>query len=616
MNTCSETESLDTNAEPETSTASCSSCFEVFDLELLYRCSTCNSKNEDEEQNNQTNYCCESCITSHIRRKHEVVDKRGYSPAICDTHKKLSALYCNECESVLCHSCIMDHSGHTYQSLSQKSSKVRKNIFEYLNKIEEKSKPLKHLETLSEDSSKKVGDFRSSLRDENLVETLKSMYNGVIESNLASWIEIVDEIKMREVSEKTDGDATEKYTSDVSIDSSSHGSHSYLSNASADEKFQTLIHSEAFRDHIKEVTDGVNKSTESLKKMLSMSDGNCITHFNANETVIKASVEDCEEELGKHACLEWSAEAEDYIRNSISDALRSLKLCLIQSISVEIVKLYDKTSIRAVVTKHDSLNLSDSSASSESGNDYRYLSPVLSSSFEEENFCLRVLKDAKRRLSTTFLESLYFPSSEVSFVLKIIENGAVVALCTTSYLVLFFCLISLTVIEQRQLDDSSIPVGFCQLLNKGFALDLWNSEEKILFVEKEQIRTDFKLRPKRILRIWNRVHIVDSDNNIVIYDTIAKAKLHISHFHHGLSSIDNIVAEKNREKVLLCQCKMKLVLVCCISLSSDRKNFAVLKLIKVDLPASPTVERFGCNFDSKTLFVYTDSSVFKFKYEA
>ena len=616
MDMGSEIESFDNDLVDETPSASCCSCFKGFDPDVLYRCSTCNNKSENEGQlaNLPIHYHCESCITSHLRRKHEIVDCKGYSPATCDTHEKLCAMYCSECNTVLCHSCVMDHSGHSFQTLDTKSSEVRKNIFQYLNNIEEKSKPLKHLETVSEDSSKRVGDFRSSLSEENLVETLKSLYNGVIESNLSSWIEFVDQIKKREMPEMTDEDATKISSSDVSIVASSHGGSNDLSNASADEKFRTLIQSEVFRDHIREVTEGVEKSTESLKKMLLMSEGNCITNFKGNETVIKASVGNCDEELGKHACLEWSAEVDDIIRNSISDALRSFKLCLIQSIRVETVKHYKKVPFGAAVTKIDSLNLSDSSATHTLGKDYQYLSPVLSSSIEKETCLLRVLKKENNKSSSTLLEAIYFPS-EVTFALSEIENSAVVALCTKSHLLLFFCLKSHTVIEQRQLEASSFPVGFCQLFNKSFRLDLWNSEEKILLAEKEEIQMESKLRPKFIKRSCNRLHLVDSSNNIVIYDTIAKTEIHIKHFHHGFSSMDNILIE-NREKMLLWDYKMKLVLVCSISLSSDQKNFAVLKLIKFDLPALSTVERFSCNFSSKSLIVYTDSSIFKFKYEA
>ena len=555
-----ETESLKADA-PETSSTTCSSCLEVFDVEHLYRCSTCNSKSEDEKQANQSNGCCESCITIHIRRKHEVVDnRRGYSLTICDTHKKISVLYCNDCNSVLCHNCVTEHSGHSFQSVDTKSSEVRKNIFEFLNEIEENLKPLKQLETVLEESSKEVGDFRSSLSEEKLIETLKSLYNGVIESNLASWIEIVNKIKEREISEKTDKDVTKISKTDVSIAANSRNSNNDLAKSSADEKLRKPIHSEVFRDHIKEVTEGVDKSMKSLKKMLLMSEGSCITQFNGAKSGVESSIEKCRKELGKHACLEWSAEAEDIIRNSISGALNSFKLCLMQSISVETAEHLQKVPFEAVVTKIASLNLSNSSANHTSGKDYQYLSSVLSASIEKESCRLKVLKD---KFGSTLLETVHFPS-EVSFALKEIENKSTVALHTKSHLLLFFCLKSHRVIEQRQLEASSIPVGFCQLSNKSFTLDLWNSEEKILLVEKEQIRMESNFRPKFINRSCNRLHIVDSNDNIVIHDTIAKTELHIRHFHHGLSSMDNILIE-NRQKVLLCDYRIKLVLVCSIS---------------------------------------------------
>ena len=68
---------------------SCSSCLEVFDLEILYRCSTCDFiKQNKEELTDLMSFFCESCVLCHLRRRHEIVDSKGYPPDICDTHKK------------------------------------------------------------------------------------------------------------------------------------------------------------------------------------------------------------------------------------------------------------------------------------------------------------------------------------------------------------------------------------------------------------------------------------------------------------------------------------------------------------------------------------------------
>ena len=377
MNASIENESLEIDAVPDTSTTSCSSCVEVFDLEHLYRCSTCNGKSEDERQANQSIYCCESCITSHIRRKHEVVDNRGYSPATCDTHKKISALYCKDCDFVLCHNCMTEHSGHSFQSVDTKSLEVRKNIFEYLNKIEEKSKPLKQLQTVSEESSKEVGNFRSSLSEEKLIETLKSLYNGVIESNLTSWVEIVDEKFKERESQMSD----EESAPEISSVETSTGS------------FQKFVGSESFRKRIKEVTDEVDNDTKRLKKMLLLSDGNCITQFNEAKIGVESSIEKCGKEIGKHACLEWSAEAEDIIRNSISDALSSFKLCLIQNIGIEVKQPLEETSFETDTKNIGCLNLSSDLPAS---NKDLFVS-VVDSFSEEGSFTLRVFKKIKKK---------------------------------------------------------------------------------------------------------------------------------------------------------------------------------------------------------------------------
>ena len=316
-----ETESLKDDA-PETSSTYCSSCLEDFDKQVLYRCSSCDSGVDSK------NYLCESCILWHLRRNHEIIDDKGYPPATCNTHKMMSVLFCNDCDFVLCRNCITDHSGHSFQSVDTKSSEIRRSIFGYLNKIEEKSKPLKHLETVSEELSTKVCDFRSSLSEENLVETLKSLYNGVVESNLASWIKIVDE-------------KIEKCESQMSVEGSAPETSSIGSSTGSLQKF---VRPDVFRKHIRGVRDEVDNDTKCLKKMLLLSNGKCITQFNEAKSGVKSSIEKCEMELRKHACLEWSTDVNDIILNSISDALSSLKLYLIQNIGIEIEQPLEETS--------------------------------------------------------------------------------------------------------------------------------------------------------------------------------------------------------------------------------------------------------------------------------
>ena len=187
-----------------------------------------------------------------------------------------------------------------------------------------------------------MGDFRSSLSEEKLIETLKSLYNGVIESNLSSWMKIVDEkVKKRESQMSGEESAPEISSAETSTGS-----------------LQKFVGSELFRKRIREVTDEVDNDTKTLKKMLLLSDANCITQFNGAKCGVESSIEKCGKEIGKHACLEWSAEAEDIIRNSISGVLSSFKLCLIQNIGIEVKQPLEGTLFETDTKNIGCVNLS------------------------------------------------------------------------------------------------------------------------------------------------------------------------------------------------------------------------------------------------------------------
>ena len=121
-----------------------------------------------------------------------------------------------------------------------------------------------------------------------------------------------------------------------------------------------------------------------------------------------------------------------------------------------------------------------------------------------------------------------------------------------------------------------------------------------------------KLRPKFTFWYSNTVYIVDSNDNIIIYDMKTKVELRISHLNHGLSSIDKIKKNKG-QKLLLFDYKMKLVAVCSITLSSDQPAFEVLKLMKFDLPVSADIQCCCEIFADNRLFVCTNLNFFQFE---
>ena len=120
--------------EPEDSSRvfCCSLCESEYCLEEKLRCTSCDYAD-----------LCETCVKSHLKKSHEIVDYLGRTPLSCDKHNLLLSLYCETCKVTFCLACSQNHSMHKFQSVKDKVSGIKKEVFDLIDKSEVLVKPLK-----------------------------------------------------------------------------------------------------------------------------------------------------------------------------------------------------------------------------------------------------------------------------------------------------------------------------------------------------------------------------------------------------------------------------------------------------------------------------------------
>ena len=121
----------------------CNSCDRIFGKACMLGCKSCGNNEPSTSLDNRLRklYCKICIVANHLRKKHEVVDDRGYVPAVCDEHDNICQYFCETCQKIFCAECIESHMTHNFQSLSQKAVEIRKSVFDLLNESEGLSKP-------------------------------------------------------------------------------------------------------------------------------------------------------------------------------------------------------------------------------------------------------------------------------------------------------------------------------------------------------------------------------------------------------------------------------------------------------------------------------------------
>ena len=114
----------------ESENFTCNSCDRMFAKTGMFGCKSCSSNEQSTNPDNQLRklYCKLCIVVLHIRKKHEVVDDRGYAPAVCDEDDDICQYFCKICQEIFCADCIESHMTHSFQPISQSSRSSEKRV--------------------------------------------------------------------------------------------------------------------------------------------------------------------------------------------------------------------------------------------------------------------------------------------------------------------------------------------------------------------------------------------------------------------------------------------------------------------------------------------------------
>lgn len=287
--------------------AVCLVCEKQFDKMELYRCITCHESDQksssSEKKQPSFSHYCKACVLSHVRKKHEIVDHKRYTPAVCLDHENLCFLFCSDCKVVFCFECISKHTRHSFVPVSEKAGEVRGTIYEFMGKYDELAKPMMHRAQVVMDSLGNIHKFSSSMTGQNLVATFCDAFERVIRSNENSLIERMSNQR------KTQKPNDETHFSKDEIQC------------------------------LENVAKTSNQNLEHLKNMLKMSDGVCVSNFMDSEKCLETSISDQREELTRHAYLDWSPSLNDIVMDAITNAISLVKIPQIQNVALKEVLL-------------------------------------------------------------------------------------------------------------------------------------------------------------------------------------------------------------------------------------------------------------------------------------
>ena len=285
----------DLSSDYGTISISCASCKELCKNTEKFRCS-CTT---DNTSGADALFYCDVCINYHIRQKHDVIDSKGYKPAICAEHSVLCSLFCQDCQIVFCFKCLDDHCQHKSEPISQKATEVRKSVFKYLGEFDTLSKPLAVQKAFVNDSYTHRNELYPQLNDDNFVDILSTMFAKALRSNESRWKELI-----------------------LSLNS--------LQQADA-------IH------------DRADSSIYSLRSMLAMSYGVCISSFLNSEPTLKSSIAEQKREIRSFPqnrnFFTWCMSLEDVTEGCIKKLIDSWKSPCFQQATLDLLEFYPCQSV-------------------------------------------------------------------------------------------------------------------------------------------------------------------------------------------------------------------------------------------------------------------------------
>ena len=540
----------------------CNSCLGKLVEKSTYRCTTCNPVPDGNRIENQNLAFCKLCIVVlHLKQKHEIVDFKGYVPAVCEKHVDVCSIYCESCSAILCPECIENHCHHTFMPMSEKANQHRGMVFQYLNDSEKRTKELKHKESMARNCFNFISNIKTSLDDENLTKTLLEMYQKVIETNTELWIEsnaVVKEDVTEEAAELTE------------------------------ESFQQLE---------KIVAIGDARCIE-LKQLLQMSDGTCISNFTKYEESFLESVQKQEGQLEQHHRLKQKRSLHSLVKDSVKNVFERFKLPVVETFVISQMDLtkknleYTETFLKAPDKEFEKLPTEKQPCCC----DYAVFSFRCDGGTQK--FHVVNVTDAPWIVETVVVDG--WKVKEVS------QKLGFLALCNEENTVFVYSLQERSFVYKYSLDISSFHLNLIIWSNGYYSSCVWNSANNQIDSQPRPSFTkslDCPIRPKMTEHFSNMFSVVLQTNDVILFSHPNEFQVHLSQIEHGLSCIDNVKLE-SQNKIFLFDYKFRMVVSFKLNFQSgESEECLVEEVLKVSLPCDEPIEFMSVMEDNLIAYV-------------
>ena len=544
----------------------CANCEKNLDDNESYQCKTCNSQKDESLRS----WFCEQCLAVlHVKKEHEVCDCRGYKPKVCEKHRRLCLLFCNDCQIVFCYECIGPHCEHKFRPSSEKASEARKSIFELLTKFEELTKPMKRRESNEKDTFDERDKIANSLDQLNFESTLTKMVTKVIHDNFDLLYGMMP--KANDSVQRSD----------------------LIRNLSKTNDFQ--------------ITE--------LRGLLRSSDEACIELFPNISTVAEASLIEQEEVLKSHVYLQWKRDWESVILESLTNAMKLMNIPQVET------KRYKQISFSPLKKFNDT------------GNEFSPSDLCLHLEKSLVKYCFDVVLSGTRidftvynsgdDASRGFLTGVEFEFLGDDGRLALLkQSGDTNSQSQTRILV---DLLSKRMTHDagetlRELDSREWKIiGMNSQVYEHPIVHVWNEKQKAVATDLSHSQPPFLMEevcsePKLILDFGVAIACVDKDERVIIDHKKNGTRIDVVKSKHQLSQIDAIFMglETNYSKVwvMLVDKKDRVVMKCRANLTDQVSlSWEVIDVFKLDIPAPETMTNVFINSYKLNVDVFVEDAV-------
>ena len=560
-----------TESSGNESLGTCSFCIEDFEMNDLYRCNSCHDANNVDTGHSSVDLFCEVCIVSaHLRKKHEIVDSKGYCPAVCEKHKTIARLFCDDCNLVFCSSCITAHRSHTFLAVSDKCIEARKRIFDYLTEFEVALKPIKHREDIARTAMEKITAFSEALEPENLPNTLSEVLEREVRQNSLEWQKLISR-EMNDIGSRNI--ASSKELLDVSVRSTE-------TNAS---------------------------SIEKLKRLLQLSDGVCMQNFPQVELLAKSSLDEQSSVAKKHVYLSWSHDLGDIFNRAIKDALKQINIPKLESVECRSASL-SPLDLDPTVYNFD-WNKIVNENTEQLTNVIFIVCDLFNVSFETDSICFSLLTQMSDQENALLERVSLFNCS----LKKVLICLPFLAFFTSEFIVKIFSLKNKCFVGGISLRHELDPLAFYVQSNGSFSFIVWDSELSVIEVYDDNgVHLPRESKPKLFKHVNDVWVVVESNDDVVLFNSRSKRETKVSKLHHGLSQVDNVCFQFP-DKLKIMDYKLGLCLFGTVLASSFISTFSVKFVVKLESLSSPISLISMAN---SKYYVVTDDGIFVTSQEA